>query len=541
MIPEEILESMMKNRQVRVAVTKESHFLFFHFYFAHYVKYATADFQKEIFALTENEEIKNIFVCAFRGSGKSTIVTTSYPIWAILGKQQKKFVLILCQTRAQAKQHMMNLRGELENNALLKSDLGPFKEESDEWGSSSLVFSDYNARITVASTETSIRGLRHNQHRPDLIIGDDVEDLASVKTRETREKTHQWLTGEVIPIGDRNTRLVIVGNLLHEDSLLMKIKKDIAHHVLDGVFKEYPLINKNGDILWLGKYPSEMEIIDERKRTGSEISWQREYMLRIIIDEERVIRPEWIRRYGALPESNCNYAATGIDLAISEKETADYTAMVSAIICGSDEDFKIYILANPVNKRLSFPESLAYAKSISISLGGGIRSYLFIEEVGYQGALIQQLQMGGFPAEGVKVHGQDKRGRLALVSHLVQNGQVVFPEQGAERLIEQLIGFGVEKHDDLADAFAILLNKILEKETRGTFVFISGDKIFSKGKYSKIPGDENPTKTNHGIQTKIIKLKLPWKNKEELKKLEREADLEIMRRDLNPYSSSRDF
>lgn len=54
------------------------------------------------------------------------MITTAYPIWAILGKQQKKFVIIFCQTQAQAKQHMMNLRSELEDNDLLKKTLVPF-------------------------------------------------------------------------------------------------------------------------------------------------------------------------------------------------------------------------------------------------------------------------------------------------------------------------------------------------------------------------------------------------------------------------------
>src|ERR1041385_7377752 len=140
----DLFEALSKDRDARRAATRQSHLLFFHFYFAHYVKYETAPFQRELFQLTERQDIKNLFVVAFRGSAKSTIFTTSYPIWAILGEQQKKFVLILCQTQAQAKQHMMNLRRELEGNVLLKNDLGPFQEEHNEWGSSSLVFSDLN-------------------------------------------------------------------------------------------------------------------------------------------------------------------------------------------------------------------------------------------------------------------------------------------------------------------------------------------------------------------------------------------------------------
>ena len=131
-----------------------------------------------------------------------------------------------CTTRNQAKQQMMNMRKELENNKMLKGDLGPFQEEHDsEWGSSSLVFSNSGARITVASVEQSIRGIRHGEYRPDLIICDDVENLASTKTKEGRDKTYEWLTGEIIPAGDVKTKIVLVGNLLHEDSLLMRLKK----------------------------------------------------------------------------------------------------------------------------------------------------------------------------------------------------------------------------------------------------------------------------------------------------------------------------
>ena len=77
-------------------------------------------------------------------------MTMSYPIWSILGKQQKKFVLILGLTQKQAKQHLLNLKRELESNQLLQRDLGPF-EEDEEWGSYSLVIPKLDARITAAS------------------------------------------------------------------------------------------------------------------------------------------------------------------------------------------------------------------------------------------------------------------------------------------------------------------------------------------------------------------------------------------------------
>ncbi len=472
LLQNDVFESLSRDRDVRRAATTQSHLLFFHFYFAHYVKYPTAPFQRELFHLTERQDIRNLFVVAFRGSAKSTIFTMSYPLWAILGEQQKRFVLILCQTQAQAKQHMMNLRRELESNALLKSDLGPFQEESNEWGSSSLVFSNLNARITVASSEQSIRGLRHNQHRPDLIIGDDLEDIASTKTRDGRNKTYQWLTGEVVPAGDRSTRLVIVGNLLHEDSLLMRLKADIEEKRIDGEFKEYPLV-KNDVILWPGKYPSLAEIEDEKRKSGNVYAWQREYLLNIVPDEEQVIHREWIQHYDALPVNlldEYGYSRhmgirVGVDLAISKSTSADYTAMVQGWLLNDGRDTVIYILPNVINRKISFPETVEICKALYATHKDeeGRRPELVIEDVAYQKALPQQLENEGvYGVKAMRPGNHDKRSRLALTAHMIKSGKVLFPRTGCEQVISQIVHFGVEKHDDLADAFSILVLSVIE-------------------------------------------------------------------------------
>ena len=147
--------------------------------------------------------------------------------------------------------------------------------------------------------------------------------------------------------------------------------------------------------------------------------------------------------------------------------------MVSAKVFGYNDKLKIYILPYPINERLSFPETYERARELSKNLGDGHYTKLFIEEVGYQAALIQDLSNHNVPAEGVKVSGQDKRSRLALITHLIKQGKVLFPPGNqAEELIMQLTGFGVEKHDDLADAFSLLLLKILELDQGEPSVFI---------------------------------------------------------------------
>jgi len=462
--PNEIISKMLTDRRIRIATVTQSHYWFFHLYFGDYVKYETAPFQREIFSLTEKDSNQIIVIVAFRGSAKSTIMTTSYPLWTILGKRQKKFVLILSQTQDKAQQHLMNIKKELEKNDLLKSDLGPFQEESNQWGVQSLVISRFNAKISTGSVGQSIRGVRHYQYRPDLIILDDIEDLDSIKTREGRKRTHDWFVGEVIPAGDKGTKIIVIGNLLNDDCLLKQLKTQIEEEKLDGAYREYPIMDENGVPLWPGKFPTPKEIEEERKKVIDNSAWQREYCLKIISDAERVILPEWIQYYDELPSqkgAGFRYVKVGIDLATSEKDSADFTAMVAAQVHGYGKDLKIYILPEIINIKAEFPAVIERIKNLQRHLGNGVPVGAFVESNSFQVSASQYLLSENYPVTGVIVRG-DKHSRLVSVSHLIQNGAIRFPKHGAEQLIEQMLFFGVEKHEDLVDAFTLLINKILE-------------------------------------------------------------------------------
>lgn len=102
---------------------------------------------------------------------------------------------------------------------------------------------------------------------------------------------------------------------------------------------------------------------------------------------------------------------------------------------------------------------------------------MFVESVAYQEVLSQMLEMQGITAEAIKPKGE-KRTRLALTSTAIKSGIIKFPRKGCEELIEQLVGFGVEKHDDLADAFSLLVNSTMDRHANeGTVImwFLGGD------------------------------------------------------------------
>jgi predicted phage terminase large subunit-like protein len=134
-------------------------------------------------------------------------------------------------------------------------------------------------------------------------------------------------------------------------------------------------------------------------------------------------------------------------------------------VYGCEENLRVYIERHPVNKRLDFPSTLEKIKEVyGLSKRFDRRPKLYIEDVGYQKSVVQMLKKQGVAAEGFPLHGRDKRERLDSVTHMIRSGKVFFPKQGAEQLIQQLVYFGVEKHDDLVDAFTFVLHMAIDKD-----------------------------------------------------------------------------
>ena len=62
----------------------------------------------------------------------------------------------------------------------------------------------------------------------------------------------------------------------------------------------------------------------------------------------------------------------------------------------------------------------------------------------------------------MQVGGLSKQERLALVVRWIKKGLIHFPQDGVIELINQMVNFGAEKHDDLVDAFTLLITQVME-------------------------------------------------------------------------------
>lgn len=461
-LPEEIRQQLLGNRKVRLAVTRRDPILFMDVYMPELISYQMAPMHHEMFGIVANAQLELACIMAFRGSGKSTILTFVYPIWAILGIQQKKFVVIFSKTQDQARGHLEHIKKELESNALLRAELGPFESYEDEWGVSSIVLSRYGARITAASVDQSVRGIRHGKHRPDLIILDDVEDQQSVRTSESREKLAKWFSGEIVPLGDLSTKILLIGNKLHEESLIMRTSKGIVSHETERIVRIYPITGEDGVSLWPGKFPTASSIEKLNRTINDHVTWMREFMQQIVAEEAQLIKPEDIHYYrpDQLPQGNARMSITSVDLASSQRDYADKSAILTAYIFGHGADQKIYLLPTVTNQRLTFPQIIERLQAHLIRFPGRI----VVEAVAAQEYVPQELRSNGIAVDSWRPM-NDKYNRLYAISNLIASGAILFSDEGCEELIRQAVGFGSENYDDLVDALTMLVLYLRQLES----------------------------------------------------------------------------
>ena len=136
----------------------------------------------------------------------------------------------------------------------------------------------------------------------------------------------------------------------------------------------------------------------------------------------------------------------GVDLAISTKTEADYTACV---VTGRDANGTIYVIdAQRVQQGfhgiISFVESMYQQHAPDV---------ISIESVQFQQSVVEELLLRGLPVQGVRPS-KDKVTRFLPTEGKIEHGQIVFRRNIATEFIDELLSFPQGAHDDFADALA---------------------------------------------------------------------------------------
>ena len=443
-----------KLRRYLLAIFKrrENIHLFGWFVARPYFPLETPLFHKEILDLISDKNNRRIGVIAPRGHAKSTTVDMTYPLWAGCFEQEE-FIVIISDTYTQAAEFINALKDEFENNPKIKWLFGNMK--GDDWQDGEFVLSN-GIKYAAKGSGMKIRGIRHRHTRPTLMIFDDIENDENIKSAEQRQKLYHWFTKAAIPALARGGRAVVIGTILHFDSLVNKVMKqqDIFKSWQTRVF--YAITTEEDGTeraLWpehrsLEKLRAMRDDPSDQDFIGS-ITFAQEYQHKPFSEEDAIIHPDWIKECepSQVPDKHTRLARVlTIDPAASERQTADFTAMIVADLY---TDGNVYIRA--IRNQRTSPSVTADTVR---ELDEIYKPQVIGIEKGALGLVFRDL-LEGLPVIGLEPD-KDKVRRLLAVSRFFEAGRVYTVKniQNGQAFREQLIEFPKGTHDDMVDAAA---------------------------------------------------------------------------------------
>ena len=164
---------------------------------------------------TKNKRGVSLNIIAPRGNAKTTW-TTSKVIKAIC-ERSERYILIVSDTSEQAEGILKGIRYELEDNAELKAAYGDLKGEV--WNDGRLETSN-DICIEAIGTGKKVRGRKFKQYRPTLIIVDDPQNDEDIESPSSRQKQWDWFLKALLPAGDTDTNVVLIGTMMHKECIV---------------------------------------------------------------------------------------------------------------------------------------------------------------------------------------------------------------------------------------------------------------------------------------------------------------------------------
>ena len=202
-------------------------------------------------------------------------------------------------------------------------------------------------------------------------------------------------------------------------------------------------LQPDGSSLWPDMFPA--DLLEQIKAEMGSIIFNLQYQNDVELAKQgNIFKYEWIQFYSPEDLPAGLKVFMGVDLAISQKETADYFAVCTI---GLDPDNNIYVL-DVYRGRHTFQQQVEIIKTKN-QLWQPLR--IGVESNAYQQALAQVLKTEMLPVSEIKTT-KDKVTRAQLTSALFENKKV-FLKPTMNDFIEELLLFPDSEHDDQFDAF----------------------------------------------------------------------------------------
>jgi predicted phage terminase large subunit-like protein len=187
--------------------------------------------------------------------------------------------------------------------------------------------------------------------------------------------------------------------------------------------------------------------IESAKKSLPDIVFRREFLAEFVSSSGALLREDWLKETHDIPPRNELTITMGVDLAISTKEGADFTA---AVVIGHHRSGKIYIL-DAQRTRTSFDGVLKFINEMAQEWQPESVS---VEQVQFQAAVVSELlRTTNLPVRGVRPD-KDKITRFYPVQARFEQGLIYLANTLPREFKKELLGFPVGQFDDFVDALA---------------------------------------------------------------------------------------
>ncbi|MGG1618390.1 hypothetical protein [Paenibacillus sp. NRS-1781] len=236
-------------------------------YFPKYFDRAFGKFHRELFTELRHMLGNTGLITAFglpREHGKSTISSFLFPLYATL-YDKSQFTLIISATEQIALPFLDMIKDELETNTMLIEDFGIRK--GSRWNNNEIWLKSkggLDSCIMIRGIDGSLRGIHYKHHRPTLVLMDDLLKEDTARSEAKREQIKNTFTDVILPIGTRDTNILICGTILNEEDIMICSKG--RYQVCEVFVKQLCFSFQNGMIY--GQSGNEC-IITCKTRTGS--------------------------------------------------------------------------------------------------------------------------------------------------------------------------------------------------------------------------------------------------------------------------------
>lgn len=446
---------------------------------------------------------KRVAIAAPRGHAKSTAITKSYTLAAVLFRD-RQFGLVISDTYKQAVLFLGEIKRELVANEDLKQLFGIKGFITDREDDIVVECDDgHMFRLMALGSEQKVRGLLWNGKRPDFIVGDDLENDEIVMNPDRREKFRNWINNALLPCMSERGIVRFVGTILHMDSMLNRLmpndrSKNTIHSDLksatskpvNGWMSVRYAADREEDnvVLWPGKWTKKRlnELFQMAKDQGNPEGYFQEYRNRPIDPTNSFFKKDDFLEFDDMDyERDWTYAPVYLscDLALTTKERRDWCAFG---IVSVDQNGQVF-LRHVIKERMD-------SKDIVDTICRLQERFKFTTMLIGKGAL--EKSIGPFLRDEIRRRGKflhleaipetiDKRMRAQPIRGRMRAGGVKFHKRARwyGAFEQEMLEFDRGTHDDQVDMMSLVgmfLDNLQDAPSRSEIDDILFDEEVSK-------------------------------------------------------------